>query len=226
MIPDLQHEPADLEAPDAPALTGLPTVTTLPAVEESGEPLVEVRPTQQIQILNLYARQGWPGTSPTVWLRASVLEALHRTAQTLPPGFGLAIFDAWRSPVTVRALYEHFYGPGSALAPGFLADPDDPVVTPPHTTGAAVDLTLTWEGRALALGTCFDDFSPRATRRALEDDPTAEPSRSLRRLLHHHLETEGFVGLASEWWHVSIGDQHWAAVTGAPSARYGPISPG
>jgi D-alanyl-D-alanine dipeptidase len=226
MIPDLQHEPVTLQPPDAPALANLPVLTTLPPVEECGEPLVEVQPNERITILNLYAQQGWPGTSPTVWLRATVCEALQRAAQTLPTGFGLAIFDAWRSPTTVRALYEHFYGPGSTLPAGFLADPDDPAVVPPHTTGAAVDLTLTWQGRALALGTWFDDFSARAARCALEGDPTAEPSRSLRRLLHHHLGAQGFVGLASEWWHVSLGDQHWAAVTGATVAPFGAAQPG
>lgn len=225
MISDFQHEPTGLTPPDAPPLSELPTPGRLPPIEECGEPLVEVRPTGGIAVLNLYAHRNWPGTAAEVWVRASVLEALQEAASTLPSGFGLAVFDAWRSPVTVRALYDHFYGPGSRLPPGYLADPDDPTIVPPHLTGAAVDLTLTWEGRALALGTFFDHFGPRAARTALEDDPDTEPARSLRRLLHHHLEDVGFVGLAAEWWHVSLGDQHWAAITGAPSARFGTTAP-
>jgi zinc D-Ala-D-Ala dipeptidase len=196
-----------------------------PPVDECGEALVELAPTERLALLNLYFADGWDGTAPTVWLRRDVARRLAAAAASLPGGFGLAVFDGWRSPATVRALYRHFYGPGSTLPPGFLADPDDPDVVPPHGTGAAVDLTLTWHGRALALGTCFDDFTDLAHLRSLESAPPSDPARGLRRLLHLHLGAAGFVGMREEWWHVSHGDQFWAHATGATSAPYGPTQP-
>jgi hypothetical protein len=67
-------------------------------------------------------------------------------AESLPRGFGLAVFDAWR-PLAL-----------------FTAEGDPP----PHLTGGAVDLTLSWQGTPLALGTGFDDFSSRAAADVFE----------------------------------------------------------
>ncbi|UDY35247.1 M15 family metallopeptidase [Dermatobacter hominis] len=232
---DPDHPPpgavAGIEVPDAddlPPLVDPDGGGRTPDVAECDEPMVRMDEGPRLRLLNLYRRDGWDGTADDVWLRAGVADRLRAAASSLPDDWGLAVFDGWRSPTTVRALYEHFYGPGSTLPPGFLADPDDPAVVPPHTTGAAVDVTLTWRGTALALGTVFDDFTPAAHLRSLEERPagaTDDGSRALRRLLHAHLAPQGFVGLAEEWWHVSYGDQHWAAVTGAPCARYGPTRP-
>ena len=224
VIPTAQHPLHGVPVPEAPPLSD-PPVADPPPIAERGEPLVAVGPSERVALLNLYFAAGWDGTHPTVWLRAEVARRLEAAARSLPAGFGLAVYDGWRSPQTIRALYEHFYGPGSDLPPGFLADPDDPAVVPPHVTGAAVDVTLTWEGRALALGTCFDDFGPRAHLRALEDERAGDAARGLRRLLHRHLSGAGFVGLREEWWHVSFGDQRWAAATGAASAPYGATAP-
>ena len=208
--PEPVHDP-DQPPPGAVAGVEVPPAEDLPplvdpdargrtvGIVECDEPLVRLVEGPRLRLLNLYRRDGWTGTSDDVWLRAGVAERLLAAASSLPDDWGLAVFDGWRSPATVRALYEHFYGPGSTLPPGFLADPDDPDVVPPHTTGAAVDLTLTWRGTALALGTVFDDFTPAAHLRSLEAPPPGgpdDPSRALRRLLHAHLAPQGFVGLA------------------------------
>ncbi len=193
------------------------------AVVECGEALVAVDDT--FRCLNLYRVDGWAGTRTTTFVRASVRDRLVAAQARLPAGFSLALYDGWRSPETVRALYEHFYGPGSTLAPGFLADPDDPAVIPPHTTGAAVDLTLALDGDALALGTFFDDFTDAAHLTACER-PGADPlARALRRVLHAAMTDAGFAPNPTEWWHWSYGDQAWAARTGAVTARFGPVRP-
>jgi len=224
-----QHDPLEL---GVVAPTGLPPVAVPPSVRDvaevsiadDGSPLVAL--DDVLPCRPLYHLDGWPGAPSTSWARAEVAERLAVAADALPPRFRLVVWDAWRSPVTIRALYDHFYGPGSTLPPGFLADPDDPSVVPPHLTGGAVDLTLSWDGRALALGTCFDDFSPLAAAAAFEA-PGADPLvRDLRRLLHHVLGEAGFVGLAEEWWHVSWGDQAWAARAATPTtAPFGPTAP-
>ena len=219
------REVPGLVLPDAAPIPREPADATAASdvrVVDRGEPLAEV---SRHQAVNAYRAVSWPGATDAVWLREGVVERLDVAAKGLPPGYGFAIYDGWRSPETIRALHDHYYGPGSTLAPGFLADPDDPDVVPPHLTGGAVDLTLAWEGTPLALGTPFDDFTPRAHLRALEDSPGEEPSRSLRRLLHEVMVDAGFAPFDLEWWHYSWGDQAWACATGEIVAHYGPAAP-
>jgi D-alanyl-D-alanine dipeptidase len=235
VIDALHVRPAEAGAPGAPDAPPLHALADLDGadvpVEDCGEPLVEVDGTSTC--LNLYRVDGWAGVPERTWLRAGVLDRLTYAQSLLPEGFTLAVFDGWRSPETIRALYDHFYGPGSTLEPGFLANPDDPDVIPPHLTGAAVDLTLAWQGQPLALGTHFDDFTSAAWVHSLEDGGPAlvpgidpEPDRSLRRLLHAVMRAGGFVGMREEWWHFAYGDQRWAEAERRPAAIYGPARPG
>lgn len=197
----------------------------LPKVVDNNEQLVSL--SDEFLCLNLYQVDGWPGTRTATFARESVRSRLEYAQSLLPAGYTFAVFDAWRSMATVRALYAHYYGPGSDLAPGFLADPDDPDTLPPHNTGGAIDLTLAWQSSALALGTYFDDFSSLAGADALETTH-AESSldRNLRRLLSSVMTASGFVGLADEWWHFSYGDQEWAWQLRQSAACFGPVEPG
>lgn len=188
---------------------------------DSTEALAEVT---SLRCLAAYHSVGWAGTDPTTWLRASVAQRLEEVAALLPQRFGLAIYDGWRSIETIRALYGHYYFPGSTLEPGYLAVPDTDVV-PPHLTGGAVDLTLTFDGRPLSLGTPFDEFSRRAHLWSLESDPTAGVAARLRRLLHDAMVALDFEPFAEEWWHYSWGDADWAAARGWTDPVFGPINP-
>jgi len=235
-LPGYDHlsvDPSLLALPRLDALPSIPRALTpgmSPAaggvpIGESGEPLVPLDPdSDRVGVVNAYFVTGWAGTSSVVWLRSAVRDRLVGAAGDLPGGFGLAVYDGWRSMTTVRALYNHFYGPGSTLAPGFLADPDDVDVVPPHLTGGALDVTLTWRGAALSLGTSFDDFTPLAHLRSLESEEE-DPLRSLRRLLYRTMIDAGFAPFDQEWWHYSWGDQDWAAWTGSAVAHYGATEP-
>jgi zinc D-Ala-D-Ala dipeptidase len=68
----------------------------------------------------------------------------------------------------------------------------------PHATGGAADLALT-----------------RADGEVLTGDPA---------LLAGALSAAGLVNCPAHWWHWSYGDRHWARVTSAPQARYGPAA--
>lgn len=203
-----------------------------PAGVASDEPLVDAG--RDLLCVNCYHRAGWAGTSSTTWLRRGVVARLLESVQLdLPDGFGLAVYDGWRSPQTVTALYDHFYGEGSDLEPGYLAppskDPDDPdnvddIDPPPHLTGGAVDLTLSWRGTPLSLGTPFDEFTPRAHLTALESGP-ATLDRDLRRLLFTVMTEAGFAPYEQEWWHYSYGDRAWADHHGHAAPLYGATSP-
>lgn len=213
--------------PDRPALVPRADdgIETVPVVDD-GEPLVRLDgPTGSgIPCTPAYRRKGLPGVPDGTWVRREVAERLVEARRLLPDHVDLHVLDGWRSLETQRALFDEVYFPGSTAEPGWVADPDDPLVPPPHSTGAAVDLTLSWHGVPLALGTDFDAFEADAHLAALEDRHDAEPDRSLRRLLADVLDRAGFVGLTEEWWHVSYGDQRWALHRGG-SARYGPTAP-
>lgn len=212
--------PSDLPPPGPRPDAGLRSVP----IDECGEPLVRL--DGHFPCTHAYHRRGLPGASAATWGRAGVADRLARARCELPSGFDLHVLDGWRDPVTQRALWDEVYHPGSTAEPGWIADPDDTIVPPPHTTGAAVDLTLEWRGVPLGLGVDFDDFGPDAHLLAYEHrgDPAGQLVRDLRRLLSHVLVKAGFEPLVEEWWHVSFGDQRWALHRGRP-ALYAPCSP-
>lgn len=169
----------------------------------------------RIRLLSAYWHEGWPHAHSTTWLRPDAASRLYEAVDLLPPGFGLAVWDAWRDPELQKVLHDTVYQ-NDDLAPGFVAYPDpDPAHCPPHATGGTVDLTLTWANEPLSLGTTFDAFVPGAAAAALEPDGP-EPQRQLRRLLAAAMGGAGFVVHPQEWWHWEYGTRMWAAVTGAP----------
>jgi D-alanyl-D-alanine dipeptidase len=224
--PRLLTEPllADTPVPaDLPALTVENPPREPVPIADNGEPLERLNDT--IHALPVYALQGWPGASDTLVVRKSVNGLLLAAQEALPPGFGLVVLDGWRSMPLQRALYNHYYSRArkGGLQPGFVADPNDPENPPPHSTGGAVDITLSWAGIPLRLGTDFDAFTPEAHLDALEDDPGREPDRSLRRLLAHTLMEVGLAPYFQEWWHFSYGDQLWAQSAHQATAVYGQV---
>ncbi len=169
----------------------------------------------RIRVLGAYWHEGWPHAVPGAWLRPQAGARLLSAVDLLPAPFGLAVWDAWRDPQLQTLLHDRVYRDGD-VAPGFVAYPDpDPRRCPPHASGGTVDLTLTWRGHALSLGTTFDAFVPAAASDALETGgPTLE--RDLRRLLASVMSRAGFVQHPQEWWHWEYGTRYWAAVTGRP----------
>ncbi|MFD0683360.1 M15 family metallopeptidase [Actinomadura fibrosa] len=186
------------------------------------EPLVRIADAG-IQVLHSYVGAGWRHAVGEQWLRGEVLGRLGRAAAGLPRGFGFAVFDGWRPLALQRELFEAFAPSADPDGEDPVAPPsDDPAEPPPHLTGGAVDLTLTWQGTPLALGTAFDEFTSLAAVTAFEG--VDGPVRTLRRLLYHSLRSQGFVVLAEEWWHFEFGTRLWSALSGA-AARYGPVAP-
>ena len=209
----------------------VPPVTD-PAADD---PLVPVA-GPGLRVLGAYRAEGWPHALAGGYLRSSVVERLARVAAALPEPFALAVFDAWRPLALQAALFDAAYA-DPTLPPGFVAEPDpDPATPPAHLTGGTVDLTLSFDGVPLALGTGFDDFTAAAHADRFETDAGAPAAigveaerrlviRDLRRLLVAAMRAEGFVVLHNEWWHFEHGTRYWAAVTGA-SPRFGPASLG
>ncbi|HET9257003.1 MAG TPA: M15 family metallopeptidase, partial [Pseudonocardiaceae bacterium] len=208
--------------PEQPPLPPIPEPATMPRVTEpADEPMVRVV-DRGIQLPAPYWHVGWPAAVTGTYLRADVARRLVSVVAGLPDRFGLAVLDGWRPLELQRQIYRAAYQ-DPALPPGFVSEPSpDPQTPPPHLTGGAVDVTLTYRHRALALGTQFDAFTARAASTAFETIPGA--IRELRRLLTARMLDAGFVAYQQEWWHFEYGTRRWAAVRGE-QPRYGPASP-
>lgn len=188
-------------------------------VMEAGDPLVVLNGT--VMCVAAQYLRGYPGTCQLTYVRQTVAEALIRVDQNLPSELSIVVLDGHRSIETQRFLYNLAYS-GTNLPPGFVADPDQADIIPPHTTGAAIDVTLSFKGEPLALGTRPGEYVAASRLAALEDTPSK--ARDLRRLLFHTMVAEGFCGIAEEWWHFSLGDQEWAHQKGRKAATCGSIT--
>jgi D-alanyl-D-alanine dipeptidase len=182
------------------------------------------------------------GSVPDLLMREGVAVRLKDVnARLAKSGLELFLFDAWR-PREVQAYFHDVWMPaelkkrqpslaGEALTrevERYWAAPTVDENSPaPHSTGAALDLTLRWiGGEPLWMGSLFDDVTEIAHRDRFErvGDSISfsdEEARANRRLLHWVMSEAGFVGHPDEWWHFSYGDQLWSALTGAPAAIYG-----
>ncbi|NQU37474.1 MAG: hypothetical protein HQ526_07770 [Actinobacteria bacterium] len=217
--------PPDL--PAIPELLGDTTGDSFPRVlvadAAGSDELLVTLDHPQIRDLGAYWHEDWPHSIPSALLRQGTRRALIHAVGLLPPGFGFAVWDAWRDPLLQRELHDLAYR-DQLLAPGFVSRPSqDPTMPPPHATGGTVDLTLTWQSIPLLLGTGFDEFVPAARSAAFEssdadaDDAGGDEAtlvRDLRRLLRDVMTSAGFVQLDCEWWHFEFGTRLWAAVRG------------
>ncbi|MCP9929462.1 D-alanyl-D-alanine dipeptidase [Cyanobium sp. AMD-g] len=221
-------------------------------IAEAGDPLDELPATLWRLEPHPYQALGAPygtGASP-FRLRRGVISRLQ-TAQGLlqqqQPHWRLAIFDAWRPLVVQAFMVRHAFrevcrergldpdasgGPQAAVAAEvdrFWAPPSrDPATPPPHSTGAAVDLTLAEaDGRPLAMGGEIDAIGALSHPDHYEgSSPGSEAAdwHARRRLLAAVMAAAGFAQHPNEWWHFSHGDQLWAWRCQEPQALYGAVA--
>lgn len=200
-------------------------------IVECGEPLVPVRealPELLIDSPRFRYERVW-------FARESVIEMLRAAAASMPPGFRLALVEAWRPPhiqrrmnlfARARIREAHPDWPEATIArvANRYSAPPSKVVPPPHSTGGAVDVAL-----CDAQGTPVDVTSPfeRRDRRvygAVVRGLSAEALRH-RSILFEAMGATGLTNYPSEYWHWSYGDQGWAYRGDHPHALYGAVSP-
>jgi len=110
-------------------------------------------------------------------------------------GLRLVIFDAFRPVEAQWRLWE------ALPDPRYIADPRE---GSSHSRGIAVDLTLAdAEGRALDLGTPFDDMTEQSHHGRL--DIPAETQRH-RAILLGIMAAAGWQHYSYEWWHYQLPD--------------------
>ena len=208
-----------------PVLIYDPRVLDVP-IEECGEPMVGV---SEYPLLFDEEHPRVESTAKSRFLcRRSVAERLQRADGLLPGGMRLLILECHR-PVGLQARY--WEGDLRGLRdrhPGwsetrlteknaeFVAPPWD---TPPHSTGGAVDLTLSDEvGQELDLGSSVNESG--AYMRTAAEGLTARATEN-RRLLLDVMDEAGFVNYGYEWWDYHFGDRYWAYIKGERYAFYG-----
>ncbi|MEM9448582.1 MAG: M15 family metallopeptidase [Cyanobacteria bacterium P01_E01_bin.6] len=220
-------------------------------IQDCGEPLV---PISSIHVTFVdphpYVILGAPyGNKSPYYLRQGIHKRLI-TAQTYlqqqHPNWQIQIFDAYR-PITVQQFMVHYAYRTMLRDRGikesllsmeqkqtileevyqFWAVPShDPKTPPPHSTGAAIDVTLVdAEGVAVDMGSPIDEISLRSYpdyfaansphRLPIDDTPVDECDRihQNRQLLNEVMSQAGFLQHPNEWWHFSFGDQLWAWLT-------------
>jgi zinc D-Ala-D-Ala dipeptidase len=205
-------------------------VLAIPIVE-SGEPLVDLRNLPGVAIDE--RKRDRAG----LWLHArlGVAERLRAVQRACPSGTRLLLIEAYR-PVDVQRRYfneyaarlaaEHPEWDASTIFANASRYVAPPKVDPPHSTGGAIDLTLSDErGCELDLGTRVNASPEESDGACFTDAPTiGESARTNRALLAALMDQAGFVNYPTEWWHWSFGDRYWAYVTGRPAARYGSVA--
>jgi D-alanyl-D-alanine dipeptidase len=221
-------------------------------IVECGEPLVPI-PLEQfaVESPHPYEKLGAPyGDVSPYYLRQSVLEALivaQAEIQRRHPDWRIQIFDAYRPVAVQQFMVDYTFAEvvqSQQLTPAALSEnqreaiwqevyklwavPSHNLMTPPpHSTGAAIDLTLVdGAGQTLNMGSAIDELSPRSHPDYYANQPEL-PYHANRQLLREVMYSAGFRRHPSEWWHFCLGDQMWAWLcnqensTDTITARYG-----
>ena len=207
-------------------------------IQECGESLVAI-PLRlfAVETPHPYIKCGaeYAGKSP-YYLRQGVLDRVIQAQdqlQQLHPGWQIQIFDAYR-PVEVQQYMVDYTFQQTVTSRGLditklssseseqiwqdvyqiWAIPSFDLHTPPpHSTGAAIDITLADDrGMPIDMGSPIDEMSPRSypAHFGNSTDTMEQQYHHNRQLLEQIMNSAGFIRHPEEWWHFSIGDQLWA----------------
>jgi D-alanyl-D-alanine dipeptidase len=207
-------------------------------IRDCGEPLIPI-PGTEFSLVEPppYASLGAPyGDYSPYALRSGVLAALTQAQINLQnqyPGWRIQVFDAFR-PVAVQQFMVDYTFQELLRTRGWLAGrltpeqhqqvleevlkfwaipSSNPATPPPHSTGAALDVTLVDDtGSAVDMGSPIDEVSPRSypNHFSKSADPHCQLVHNHRMVLYAAMTAAGFRQHPNEWWHFSLGDQLWA----------------
>lgn len=173
------------------------------------------------------------GKSP-YYLRAALIALLQKAQaqlQSVHPGWRLQIFDAYRPVEVQQYMVDYTFHTAAAerslnlqtLEPAaqeelwqqvyqIWAVPSFDLTTPPpHSTGAAIDLTIVDDcQQPINMGSPIDEMSDRSKPNYFADQSEGQIFHQNRELLRQVMEHGGFRRHPDEWWHFSWGDQLWA----------------
>lgn len=169
-------------------------------------------------------------------LRQGVLEALLEAQYFLEkrhPGWKIKIYDAYRPVGVQQYMVNHTFATlvkqlnlrenqlsaqqrqelWNKVYQLWAVPSLDRKIPPPHSTGAAVDVTIVNEaGENIDMGGEIDELSERShpDYYLSDEDGDRQQYHFNRQLLNRVMTQAGFARHPQEWWHFSLGDQMWA----------------
>jgi D-alanyl-D-alanine dipeptidase len=204
-----------------------PTVLQI-SIEENSEPMVELSNHAEIV---LDGRKKRPNDFR---VRETIFAKLVEAHKQLPSGMKFLVVESFR-PLSLQKQYFDGYSDELkklhpewdkeriyAEASKYVAPPE---ITPPHSTGGAIDLTLCDDkGKEIDMGTRLN-ADPEESKNACFTmaENISDEAKADRKILIDAMTSAGFINYPTEWWHWSYGDRYWAYQTGAGSAIYGSI---
>ncbi len=156
-------------------------------------------------------------------MRETIAAMLLQARKNLPDGYNIVPVSGWRSQEEQQRLRD-------TMLAFLIANPDlfpesqeltlDQLCAKSsgHTTGAAVDVLLTFQGQSADCGTEYLESSPLTATHASGLSP--EQHRN-RKILLTAMKKAGFINYPAEWWHYSYGDKLYCAYSGRKCAVYG-----
>ena len=193
-----------------------------------------------------YEKLGAPYDNASPYaVRDSVLKALVKAQEYLQrhhPQWRLYIFDAYRPLAVQSFMANHAYKSllqekglenqkldnelekeiWSEVYKIWAPPNDNPLTPPPHSTGAAVDLTIFDEENqtCINMGSPIDEMSERSQPLHFQElatqtdlDPAtlhhATEAAKHRHILLEAMNHAEFERHPGEWWHFCLGDQMW-----------------
>lgn len=186
------------------------------------------------------------------YLRQGVVDSLIAAQKHLQqdyPDWKILIFDAYR-PVEVQQFMVDYTFAEIARERGckfplsedqkqeilekvyqFWAVPSlDRAIPPPHSTGAALDVSLVNKNQQpIDMGSAIDEISERSYPDYFSNSNESQQQEyhRHRQILKNAMLAAGFQQHPNEWWHFCLGDQMWAWLTNQQQktsqviARYG-----
>ena len=159
---------------------------------------------------------------PLALLTRPAAEAVRAAAEIFRQrGFAIKVFDAYRP----QRATDHFLrwlkdARDTRMKPWFYPDLDKAVLIAEdyigrrsgHSWGSTIDMTLVdlRTGRELDMGGPFDFFGDRSHADFVGN--LTEAQRANRRLLREVMLSQGFLPLASEWWHFHLAEEPYPHV--------------
>ncbi len=140
---------------------------------------------------------------PRCLLRRAVAARLAKVAEHLrAEERRLVLWDCYRPASIQRDLWQLVPNPAYVAKPTFAKD-GTPTGGSRHSRGAAIDASLADKsGALLPMPTDHDDFSKAAASKRAHASPDGAEARRLAAAM----VAEGFLPIASEWWHFDAPD--------------------
>jgi D-alanyl-D-alanine dipeptidase len=199
-------------------------------IQESNEPLLDIKKYCPEIFIKVWGERK---QEKTFYARKSVVEKLKLVQKFLPKGYFLRVTDAYR-PIKMQEKYHRkiylrlkrkfptYSERKIKILQNTLVYPPK-LGTPPHSTGGALDVTLTKDskiGRGIAMN---NRKIPKHEQNKIFSKKVSHGIRKNREILYQAMKKASFSNYSNEWWHWSWGDRGWAMREDKKYAIYGTV---